>query len=214
MIRYDAIRALNPNDEFPRTPFNLRIKAIEYHLPIPSTVCDVLADRLHNSGSFCRNFHLCTPFGMNAIRANPAILDTKGDSPAYAGCETVEDITEPRLTMGYVCWQASINQAGANKFMHLAIEDDTFDKEASEWIINRIPFIGNCGGFELIRMNFYTSAEEKNNVNCFIDGVSVSKEPKSIVEKAGHKLRFRDMANALPPVLPTSDPVNKTELNS
>ncbi len=49
-------------------------------------------------------------------------------------------------------------------------------------------------------MSYYFDADEKTAMLAMIDGASASRNPKSLVERTGRKLRFREMMNAQVPI--------------
>lgn len=196
MIRFNLFRALNPDEEYPNTLLNVSLREVKFDLPLPPTVCDALLEVLLRSGNFARIGKLCSPTGMQKIRSEPEAFDAATALPTFAGCEVIEDVTEPGLEIGYTLDMIAVNASAARKILHLAVEGGTFDEEVDVWIVNRIAYFTYCGGFEIARLLYYTDADEQAIVSNFVDSASFGDQSKSLTEKSECKPRFRDMLNA------------------
>jgi len=195
MIRYDAFRALKSDVGYPLTLFNVSLSEVKFDLPLPPPICDAIMDVLSRSGNFERVDKFCTLPGMSKIRSEPKVLQTADLSPAYAGCDVLEDITGDDLVIGYVHYMIAVNESAAREVLRLAVEGGTFQKEVDVWIINHTAYFSYCGGFEIARMFCYSDVDEKANVNGFIDRFAFNDEPNPLADIPGRKLRFRDMVN-------------------
>ena len=193
MIRYDVFRAVNPDESYPNTLFNVSIRKLKYDLPLPPYVCDELIKALTQSEKFERVEKFCSPLGLQKVRSELLSLETANRSPAYAGCKVLEDITEPELVNGYVLDLIAVNESAVREILRLAIEEQVFTDEVDAWIINHGSFFRYCRGFEIARMFFYADAEEKDEVMTFVDSHSFTEKSGAIAERSGSKLRFRDM---------------------
>lgn len=198
MIRYDVFRALAPEEKYPDTPFAFRLNGVKYDLPLPPPVGDVLGDMLTKSGPFYSLDRYSSPEGVDEVRSDARCIDLPSRAPACADAEFRVDLTEPNNVMGYVSQIAVANRWAAAEIVRRAISTDTFDADVAEWITARFSFFHFCGGFEIARVSYYFDADEKTTVLAMIDGVSTSRNPKSLTERSGRKLRFRDMV-ATPP---------------
>ena len=196
MIRYDAFRALKSDVGYPLTLFNVSLSDVAFDLPLPPPICDAIMDVLIRSGNFERVEKLCTPPGLDKIRTAPKVLRTANLSPAYAGCDVLEDISGPDLVIGYVLYMIAANESAAREVLRLAVEGGTFQKEVDVWIINHTAHFSYCGGFEIARMFCYSDIDEKANVNGFIERFKFNEKPNPLAKIPGRKLRFRDMVNA------------------
>ena len=195
MIRYDVFRALKTNIGYPLTLFNVSLREVKFDLPLPPSISDAIMEVLTRSGNFERVEKFCTPSGMDKIRSAPKVLQTTSQSPAYAGCDVLEDITGPDLVIGYVLYMIAANESAAREILRHAVEGGTFQQEVDVWIINHAVHFSYCGGFEIARMFCYSDVDEKANVNGFIDRFAFNEKPNPLAEIPGRKLRFRDMVN-------------------
>lgn len=155
MIRYDVFCALNPDENYPSSLYNLSLNGVKYDLPLLTPVCDALLEVLIRSGEFERVEKFCSPSGMQKVRSDLLTLETANQSPAYAGCEVLESISGPDIAVGYALHQAAVNVSAARKILHLAAEGGTFEKEMDAWIVEHLAYFTFCGGFEIARM-YYT----------------------------------------------------------
>jgi hypothetical protein len=196
MNRYDVFRAMNPDEQYPDTLCNVSMSEIAYDLFIPPKVGDAILEVLIQSGNFYCVERFCSPSGLRDIRSEYIEMWTADQSPVYAECEVREDISGAGIVNGYVLNMMAVNASAAKKILHLAVKGGTFTEEIDVWIVDRIGYFNFCGGFEIARMFYYTDADEKANVSDAVDSVSFSDKSKSLVERSGRKLRFRDMVNA------------------
>lgn len=195
MIRYDVFRALKSDVGYPLTLFNVSLSEVQFDLPLPPPICNAIMDVLSRSGNFERVEKFCSPSGLDKIRTATKVLQTANLSPAYAGCDVLEDITGPDLVIGYVLYMMAANESAAREVLRLAVEGGTFQQEVGVWIINHTAHFSHCGGFEIARMFCYSDVDEKANVKDFIDRFAFNEKPNPLANIPGRKLRFRDMVN-------------------
>lgn len=196
MIRHNFFRALNPDSNYPTSPLNLTAHGIKYDLPVPDVVADALARELSPTGAFLRAEEFCEPTGIDALSSHPAALESFGQS-AYAESEfQLTLVGFGNQPMGYYLHQAVANQPATVAIIGLAVEERRFPTEVADWIIDRKDFFLHCHGFEIARFAYYFDGSEKAAVDAFTRGHSVSRPLKSLSERAGRRLRFRDMVKA------------------
>lgn len=196
MIRHNFFRALNPDSNYPTSPLNVTAHAVKYDLPVPDVVADALARVLSPAGSFFRAEEYCEPTGIDAVSSHPAAMESYG-KPAYAESEfQLNLIGFGNQPMGYYLHQAVANQPATVAVIGIAVEEKRFPKDVADWIIDRNAFFLHCHGFEIARFAYFFDGSEKAAVDAFTQGGKVSRPPKALSERAGRRLRFRDMVNA------------------
>jgi hypothetical protein len=195
LTRLDFFRALNPEENYPKSPLGLLTHRIKYDLLLPAFVADALAKELSPLGTFDRFDEFCTPMGVNAVRLTPSAFDPAQNRSAYAESRSHLDLSRDGQTMGCVMEQAACNTMAAADIFRFAMEGERFETKVADWILNRSPFFLSCRGFETNRITYYSDLDEKDAVDASVCGVSVSQEPKPIAEISARRHRFRDMAN-------------------
>ena len=197
MIRYDLFRALNPDDKYPHTPFDVKLNSLRYDLPLPPPVGDVLLDLLSPKGPFRRLHGRCTPAGIEILRTSPDAFESERGVPSYAESEVVVEATPGRLVMGYVLHQVAASAATASEIARRAAEGGFSDVAAAEWITQNCIFFQHCGGFELACVPYYFNTDEKDVVFSFVDGAVCRTEPKARAEQPSRFGMFREMLDSI-----------------
>lgn len=201
---FHLFRALNPDDRYPTTPFNIKLKDLRYHLPLPPPVGDHLADLLSSKGPFLCLERYCNPAGIDLLRSNPAGFEIGSGMPSYAESEIrVEAIQDGRV-MGYIMQQAATNALAAQEILRFAIEDwashqgsiafaGSEHEAAIEWVMQYGTFFQHCGGFEMVRISYYFNADEQNAAYSMIDGDFSDPMPSELKEDHQRFALFRDL---------------------
>lgn len=192
MIRYDLFRAIDPDDKFPSTPFNVRMNNLSYNLPLPQHVGDALSDLLSPKGPFFRLDGKCNPDGIYILSNRPKAFDQQRTIPSYAEATTRIETNYGGPLMGYVLQQGVASKLTAAEIARFALEGG-IEPEATDWIMKNSMFFYHCGGFEFARVSYYFNADEKNVVYTIVDGAVNYPEPKELAEQPGRFAMFREM---------------------
>ena len=200
LTRLDFFRALNPEENYPKSSLGLMAQHIEYDLLLPSFVADALAKELSPAGRFYRLDQFCTPMGLNAVPLTPLKFDPAQNRSACAESRLHLDLGRAGHTMGCVMEQAACTAQAAADIFGFAMEGSRFETKVADWILNRSPFFLSCRGFEINRITYYANAEEKASVDTSVCGVSASPEANPIVEISPHRVRFREVYESIVPV--------------
>lgn len=162
LTRLDFFRALNPEENYPKSSLGLVAHRTEYDLLLPAFVADALAKELSPIGPFCRLDEFCTPMGMNAVRLTPLAFDPAQNRSAYAESKLHLDLGRDGHTMGCVMEQTACNTLAAADIFRYAMEGKRFETKVADWILNRSPFFLTCRGFEINRIRYYADLQERN----------------------------------------------------
>lgn len=191
MIRQDLFRAMAPTRNYPDSPFNVRLNDVRYDLPLPSILTEVLLEVLSPRGPFRQLDGYCDSMGIDRLRASPSILQSD-PYPSYADAELRFTLTDRHLPMGYCLQQAVANKSAAQEIVRLAIESG-LEEEATRWVMAHSPFLIESGGFEIVRVWHYFSADERDAVYAQLDGAVITHEPKMLGERPTGKQMMRDL---------------------
>jgi len=165
LTRLNFFRALNPEENYPKTPLGLIAHRTKYDLLLPTFVADALANELSPVGPFCHLDEFCTPMGMNTVRLTPPAFDPAQNRSAYVESRLHLDLNRNGQTMGCVMEQAACNTLAAADIFRFAMEGKRFEAKVADWILNRSPFFLSCRGFEINHITYYSNMEEKYSVD-------------------------------------------------
>lgn len=186
MIRYDLIRPLRPDAQYPPTPLSLSFDGINYDLPLPGEVSDALIKCLRTQPTFAKVEPLSNPSGIYTVRAEPEKLTENQTRPRFAESSSQVEFATKNTRLGYVVEYFMLSSTAIDELFKYAMEETKLEKEAGRWVINAFPFLHHSGGIELARIAIQTNLA--NCKNTLISASSTLESTQKIEQK--NRLKF------------------------
>jgi hypothetical protein len=192
MIHYAFFQALNPDHQFPSTPFNLKLNDVRYHLPVPQNVADYLAGLLSPRGPF-RKLDLCNPEGIETLRTRPEAFELDCGMPTYAE-------SEMNIQSDHGAWsvhEIAVSSLTAAEIERFAIEGQILMSDVTLWLMQNSIYFQHCGGFVLARLRYCFNADDKAVISRFADGIRKPTATNEVAEQNSHLGLFRKMLETM-----------------
>jgi len=206
MIRYTLLRALDPDDDYPKSTFGLVLNNVRYDMPLLDSIGDSLAELLSPKGPFERIAHLSDRAGFHRFCVNPKQYETQ---PCYAESELRLETSQGGLLMGSLIQHAAASKLTAAEILRYAIDsklctdtptdrliENAFNNEVIEWLLQHGKFFQHCGGFELLRATYYFTSREDDPADVSVDSARPNLSPTHFAEKVDRLKIFREMLTA------------------
>lgn len=191
MINLALLHAIEPDHQFPSTPFNLTLNEVRYHLPVPQSVAEYLAGLLSPKGPF-RRLDLCNPEGIETLRTRPEAFELDRGLPTYAD-------SQMNIQSDHGAWsvqEIAVSSLAAAEIERLAIEGGIIMSDVSDWIMQNSIYFQHCGGFVLARLCYRFNADDKA-ISQFADGTRKPTITNEQAERRDHLSLFRQMLETI-----------------
>lgn len=190
MNRYDLFAALKPTRFYPSTPLALKMHDIKYQIALPVEVADsVAAQIMEPEHPFCRINVFSSPSGICRVREKPERLSFESDGiPAYAESRLLVEYPDREEQIGSKRLYLVATQEIADHLMAVAICGKIFKPPVNLWLLRHESFFRECGGFELLRAEYYFDEAERI---ALLTDLDPSRQPNK--ELRGRKTRFADL---------------------
>jgi hypothetical protein len=193
VIQLRLFAALRPQLEYPESPVDLQVGEYSYDLVLPADFSERLVRHVTDpEGGYRRVNRYCDGPGIDAVRRKPTLLDDEGKGqPTFADCASGCEIVDVQGDMGgYVALRLALGPLAARHLYRRARARQSIDARLADYITERQRYFGECGGFELLRILYYFSIEERLEVMRHLE----LREPAAMFEGKGNRVRFSDVA--------------------